>query len=99
MSSEIDVEVAAVKVIESNFVVVSVYRSPNGNIDTFIDTLSGIVINVIQFETKLFIAGDFSINFLNKSSSRVKLLAIFQSFNLHSTTLRSPTYESCIDKY
>lgn len=55
MSTEIDAEVAAVKLIKSNIVLVSLYKSPDGNVETFIDTLSDLLTNVILIRNCSFL--------------------------------------------
>lgn len=78
MSIEIDIEIAAIKIVRTNVVIVCLYRSPDGNMETFMDTLYEILKLVTQYHTRLLIAGDFNVNFLNKTTCRDKLfISIF----------------------
>ncbi|KAK9694620.1 Endonuclease-reverse transcriptase [Popillia japonica] len=100
MSIEIDVEISAVMLPKERTIVVSIYRSPNGNFDAFINVLSKLLVNV-DLSCKVFIAGDFNVNFAVKSNNREILLDVFRSSALNLTTLQytriTTVSGSCID--
>lgn len=101
MSVEKDIEIAAIKMIKLNIIVVSLYRSPEGNMDIFAEILSDALNLIIQYNTKIFIVGDFNINFLNETSVRARLFDLLFSYNLNITSTEptriTSTSETCID--
>jgi hypothetical protein len=63
---EQDFAVCAIRLIHSpvNLCVLSVYRSPSGNFDTFLMKLEGILNILSQNQVNLVICGDFNVNFM-----------------------------------
>lgn len=103
LSVERDIELAAVNIKPQHGVVISVYRSPLGDFATFLEILERALECLLQkFEQRIiYIAGDFNVNFLQKSSSVTQLLNLFNSYGLN-IVFQEPSriYQSsssCID--
>lgn len=103
MSVEVDIEIAATEIKSYNSLIISLYRSPKGDFDNFINILNK-VLNVLEQEStykSIFICGDFNVNFLENSLYTETLINLFTSFNLHKTVTEPSrickTSSSCID--
>lgn len=85
MSIKIDIELATIK-LKSNIIIVSLSRSSYGNFKLFTEALVDVFTYVTQYDTKIFIVGDFNINiFLGGTNNGDTLQDLFQSFNLYIT--------------
>lgn len=58
---ELDFEVCFVKLAEENIFVVSIYRSPSGDVNNFLDRFEHVAKKLLTNKHKLIIAGDFNI--------------------------------------
>jgi exonuclease III len=67
---EQDIEVCAITLnyCSANLCVLSIYRSPSGNFDTFLTNLEELLNNLIQNQNNIVICGDFNIDFMTKST-------------------------------
>ena len=68
-----DLETLAIEVVEGNtkYLFISVYRSPSGNFDNFIDMFDGILCKANdRKEFKTFLLGDLNVNLYNSSSQK-----------------------------
>lgn len=81
-------------------VVILVYRPPNGDYNNFIIILSEILETICRNKLVL-LAGDFNVNFFDKSPMKVNLINLLTSFNLCQTineATRVTAFSStCID--
>jgi hypothetical protein len=70
---EQDFEVCAIRLSHSpvKLCVLSVYRSPSENFDTFIMKLEEIL-NIFQNQVNLAICGDFNVNFMTNNYKKCK---------------------------
>lgn len=73
-------------------VILSLYRSPKGDIHTFLSKLDDVLTHVLNKHknSSLLLCGDFNINFLASSHQKTLLLDLLQTFHLHAT-VQSPT--------
>jgi exonuclease III len=60
-----DIEVCAVhlNMNRDRICIISVYRSPSGNISTFLNSIEIILLKLSKNSVKIIICGDFSVNF------------------------------------
>jgi hypothetical protein len=68
-----DFEVCAIKLSHSpvNLCILSVYRSPSGNFDTFIMKLGEILNIVFQNQVNFVICVDFKVNFMSNNTKKI----------------------------
>ena len=71
-SKEMDIEICAIKILTSSctIIVVTIYRSPTGDVTYFLNTLETAINPLFNNSTNIVICGDFNINYLsdNKKS-------------------------------
>ena len=72
---EQDIEICAIKLAHSslNLYVLSLYRSPTGNFDTFIEKLEETLNLLFLNPVNLIICGDFNVNFMTDNTKNIKL--------------------------
>lgn len=68
-----------------SFIIVSVYRVPNGNFNLFINHFEALLAYLITKKKELVLAGDFNVDFLENSPSKKLLQSLALSFNLIHT--------------
>jgi hypothetical protein len=79
-----DFEVCAIKLNLSTkrFCIITVYRAPVGNIDTFITKLDTILRNLYAPTQEYIICGDINVNYLSDSERKNRLDAVLRTYNL-----------------
>ena len=70
--------------------IASIYRSPSGNFEYFLDKLDSFLNFVKGNFTELILCGDFNINFLNDSTQNQLLTSLLATYGL-SSTVQFPT--------
>lgn len=97
---------AAVQLINEKTLVVTIYRSPDGDINVFFHKLYCILEMIQNMNLKIILNGDFNININNTQHKETKQFSdIINSFNLRFgvnaptrvTEIRGKTCQSCID--
>lgn len=106
MSIESHFECCGIVITGLNFLIVCVYRSPNSNLEIFLNKLEYLLYKITirprnRFKS-VFILGDFNVNLLEKNSKTESFINIFRSFKLHPTIIDKPTRvtsrsQTCID--
>ncbi|XP_074042677.1 uncharacterized protein [Leptinotarsa decemlineata] len=99
----IEMQIEIVGVITKYGIILALYRSPQGEIDIFLEQLD----SVLQFITgtnnmeNIYLAGDFNIDFMTESNTCCSVEDLLSSYGLHKTTVEPSrvTYrsQSCID--
>jgi len=83
---EQDIEICAIKLVHSplNFCILSIYRSPTGNFDTFIKKkkLEEILNLLILNPVSLVICGDFNVNFMTDNTKKYQITSLLKAYNL-----------------
>lgn len=103
ISVEMDIEIAAIELKSSNTLIVSLYRSPNGDFNNFLDGLCSLleIIEEESWNKSVFVCGDFNVNFLESTINRDNLTSLFMSYKFHHTMSQPSrickTSQSCID--
>jgi hypothetical protein len=72
------------KLLSSNVCITTVYRSPSGNFQLFLNGLDNIVKKIYKPDVHLIIYGDININYLIESKEKQELNNILNSYNLVS---------------
>ena len=85
-SKEKDIEICALKILTPpcTTIVITVYRSPNGNITYFLDKLEIVMDKLYSNTTNIILCGDFNINYLNNNKNRQTLNSLLTSYSLYS---------------
>ena len=85
LSIESHFEITAVKLLESNSIIVCLYRPPNGDINIFYDKLY-VMLNSFKYNhVKIFIGGDYNVHFNVSSATSNSTVDAFKSFGFEST--------------
>jgi len=88
--SENTFELSAIELIDFNFILVCIYRSPDGNFDEFLNKLESVICKVQSRRTNIFLCGDWNVNFLQCSTKLLELHDLLLMYNLVNT-VKSPT--------
>ena len=88
---------------QKNVLIVSLYRPPNGNIETFSNIIEAALHDIDLPKKDVIILGDFNFDFLVKSNADTKCITrLISSFGLtkliNGPTRYSATKNSCIDQ-
>lgn len=91
ISRELDCECVAVLVNELDMIVLSVYRSPSGNVDSFFEIMGNIFEYLMgKQKCSIVICGDFNINMLQPNINTNRFTDLINNFNF-SLTINTPT--------
>ena len=63
ISMEKDFEMSAIELVDYGYIIICLYRSPDSNFWIFIKNLE-LIIQTVQFKERLFLCGDWNLNFL-----------------------------------
>lgn len=97
---ELHFEICCVKLTEENLLIVSVYRSPNGDMNMFLDCFERALNYLLNHNSKIVIAGDYNLEMGNTQSRNpafLKFTNILRSLNLFYTNFQPTRFNSCID--
>ena len=89
-SIERDCEMTAVQIHELDVLIITIYRSPKGNFEHFLEIIDRIL---TEFKAKnLILCGDFNIDFSEENNDRRKLefLDLTTIYNMHAS-IKEPT--------
>lgn len=89
LSLELDIECCAIA-INKQLCIVVIYRSPNGNLDTFFIQLCKVLDIIVGKYENIIICGDININFLESSFEKKLLCDILESYDIDSL-IKEPT--------
>jgi len=81
---EQDIEIYALRLVHSllNFCVLSLYRSPTGNFDTFMEKLEGTLNLLFLNLVNLITCGDFNVNFMTDNTKKYQIISLLKMYNL-----------------
>jgi hypothetical protein len=84
---EKDIEACVIKLISTNnkITVLTVYRSPSGNFDIFLEKLDNILNTLHNNKSEFIICGDVNINYLENCDKRQQLDVLLGTNNLKGT--------------
>ena len=71
-SNEKDIQICAVKlhILSCTIIIITVYRSPTGNIAYFLNNLGTALNQVYNNTVDIILCGDFNINYLNDNQNK-----------------------------
>lgn len=96
ISDELNCEISAI--YTENAKLMTVYRSPNGDFNIFIEKIS-IALDILTKGNKfIFVSGDFNVQFQNNNDRNAQILInLFRSFGLTPTTQGNTRIKNCLD--
>lgn len=95
-SIEKHVELCGIYIKHYNIYVLSVYRSPTGDFDTFLNVVED-VLKKVGAEKNIVLAGDFNVHFGTNEKQNLLLCDMLETFGLKQTILSKTRKENCID--
>ena len=95
---ELDCEIVGVRVPEKKLIVISVYRSPSGDVDVFLDVLARALSVVSVSDDRIILAGDFNFHFNDAADAGARSLREFLIEYGLTTNFTGPTrFSNCLD--
>jgi len=84
---EQDIELSAIKLkmINKNAIFICLYRAPTGNFEYFLNQLDNTLSSLLKPKTEFIICGDFSINFSDNNTKKMKVENLLNTYNLRGT--------------
>jgi hypothetical protein len=98
-SEELDGEFAAVLLYDISLIVVTMYRSPNGNLVRFFSLLELCLAFLTSFGLAVAIGTDHNINLLNSSNEASEFMNILRSFNFYSSVFEPTRGLASLDSF
>ena len=90
-------EMCAVILTDLNIIIISLYRSPSGDIDRFLYLFEEVLNYVGKFNAKIIIGTDLNID-LNSSNTVINNFNnIIRSCNLYCSSLAPTRFDACLD--
>jgi len=90
MSVEKDFEMSVSEVVTHGYIVICIYRSPDGNFRVFLNNLELIIQKIQSKRKKILLCGDWNLNFLIDNTRLHELENLLLSYDLINT-VNSPT--------
>lgn len=96
LSVEQHCEITAVELENYNLIIVTVYRSPAGNFEIFIDVINQ-VLSKLNLTKNIVINGDFNVRFCSKNNHSATLCDLLLTYGLVQTIFENTRKKNCID--
>jgi hypothetical protein len=90
-------EVCAVSVKDYKTIIVCVYRTPDSDLNLFLNNLEALLISLEHKDQKIIICGDFNVDFLKPSFRKTQLCNILSSYGFKYHITQPTRQNSCID--
>lgn len=93
-------EASAIVLLDYDFIVLSVYRTPNSNFNTFVDCLEKLLLYISTCRSHKYFAvcGDFNVDISKTHKSEVQyFLNILRSYNLYYTNEQPTRNKAVLD--
>jgi len=77
---EQDIEICAIRLVHSplNFCFLSIYRSPTGNFNNFMEKLEEILNLLFLNPVNLITCGDFNVNFMTDNTKKYQIISLLK---------------------
>lgn len=81
-----EITIATVDVMKSGakLYIITVYRSPSGNLKIFIDKMYELMYYIYKGNSYYIVCGDMNINFLAQTSESKDIINLFSEFDMHN---------------
>lgn len=97
LTSDIHCDIAAATCEKQKLSIVTVYRSPNGNFDIFLDRFERVLRRVYKAKGKIVINGDFNIHFGTGEHNFLVFDDLLKTFGFKYMIEGNTRQENCID--
>lgn len=97
LSVEIDCEMACIHLIDVNIVIVTMYRSPKGDLNVFFEIVEKLLTYINRLNKQAIVLGDFNFNFLIQSRNKEHLINLFNMYGLKQTIFEPTRDKNCLD--
>jgi hypothetical protein len=98
LCTEIDFEICVTQIDSYSMIVVSIYRSPAGNMDVFLDSLETVLERLSRLkEYTIIICSDFNIDVRVRDNKTSKFECLLRQFGLFCKNFSPTRGRSCID--
>lgn len=94
---ECDFEVCGLALTQQSMLVINLYRTPDGDLNSYFDHLDTLLAEAIKNYKNVVIMGDFNISFNRPDEETICLLEIMNSFHLQHTVKEPTRRHNCID--
>jgi exonuclease III len=74
----------------TKIIIVTCYRSPSGNFDTFLRAISSMLDSIFDVRYQMIVTGDFNVHFQNNDAHATQLNNTFLTFNMFGI-VKQPT--------
>ena len=96
--SEKDFEIAAIIIHKIKILVITIYRTPDSDLDIFINTMEDFMKFISRYKTfRVFIFGDINIDPRNTNIKILSFLYMLRSFNFYCMNDKPTRNNSCLD--
>jgi hypothetical protein len=101
LNQEEHFEVSIIELIQCSIIIICVYRTPNSNINIFIETMDTIISKLLNKSKSIIILGDLNIDFLGNRVN-LQLQTMLNSYGLQAVvdvpTRIGPRSQTAIDQ-
>lgn len=81
-----EIEFAAIKIINGNhFILIVIYRSPQGNVETFLEKLTDILSVCVFGHKQVVICGDFNMDVLKENKVSKTFIEVLNTYGVRAT--------------
>lgn len=96
-SVDVDLELTAVELLDLNIIVVSVYHSPKGNFENFLNKMESCLCYLMRMNSKIALCGDFNVHFGENSTKEREFMNIITSYGLFVGSYLPTRGDACLD--
>ena len=97
LSIECDAELAGVLLPDVNLIIIATYRSPTGNFENFISTITNALDSINFKSKKIVVVGDFNVHFNKDDQNAKRLCDVFAEYGLFSNFSEPTRCGNCLD--
>ncbi|KAB0797031.1 hypothetical protein PPYR_11092 [Photinus pyralis] len=90
LSAEVDCEISGIIIKRSNMIILTVYRSPLGDFNVFIRTLTILFSKLNVSKNVIVLCGDLNVKFHTSDNQAVYLTDLLNSFELYPVIYETP---------
>lgn len=97
-SSELNGEFSCIRLLDQNIIIISLYRSPNGDVNVFLENFELIMRKILKFKTNVAICGDYNIEMGGSDALISKIFSnLLRSLNLCCANISPTRGKACLD--
>lgn len=96
-SLEMEIGICAIQSTQLKTIIIALYRPPLGKFDIFLDVFTSIMELINGCDCRIFIVGDFNVNFLIDSTNKSAIIDLFSSYGLRGIVSSATRGSACLD--